>query len=239
MSESTHAAGARFPTTHLSFLDLAGRPEAPEFRAAWEAFFRAYWRPMYAWLRRTGSPTEEASDLVQDLFLEGLQSDLLRGYDRARGSLRGYLKGCLRHRRLRLRDQEGARPDRLPLPFLDAKEVEACLADASARDPEATFEEEWARQVLASAIAEVERTLADLGDSLSLRLLREWVLALDRPPAQTLAEGLGISPGDLWTRATRLRHRLLQEVETQVRACSPGAAPVGEEVDEVLRCLTM
>lgn len=239
MSSDLDNTGAQFPTTHVSLLDLAQAGSPTAYRDAWEAFFRAYWPPLYAWLRRTGSAAAEAQDLVQDLFVEGLDGRLLSGYDRSKGRLRHYLIGCLRHRRQNAQRHERARPDRIRLPVLDAEGIEACLMDSSIGDPQEAFDREWASQVLTRAIAALQAAIAARGDALSARVLAEWVLSTDRPAAPALAGALGVTVEDLYTRASRLRRTLIGEVEAQVRSWSAGAASVGEEVREVLRCLTM
>ena len=58
------AMGGQFPTTRWSVvLGAAHGSEAP--RRALHELCAAYWRPLYAFLRRDGMPPEDAEDLVQ------------------------------------------------------------------------------------------------------------------------------------------------------------------------------
>lgn len=229
--------GGAFPPTRLSLFDLARRREAPEFRAAWSDFFRAYGPPLYAWLRRTGSDPEQARDLLQDFFLEGLEGDLLKQYDPARGRLRTWLLACLRNFRREDLRRRRVRPEgrgQVALGF-DSAALEP--VDAREKDPERAFDEEWARRLLTESIAALEARLAAAADERSLRILREWVLADERGQAEVLAVALGITAGDLYTRATRLREAVGEEMEAQVRRTCGDGVEAGRERDELLRAL--
>ncbi len=237
MDDPTTRAGAPFPTTHISVVELAARPDSPNYREAWESFFSAYYPPLYSWLRRTGSPALDAEDLLQRFFLEGLSGRWIGGFDPARGRLRTFLLACLKNLRLKEHRDEAVRPDAGAAGRFATDEIERSLAGSRCEDPEHAFEVDWARQVLARALAEVRAGLTRDADSRSLRILDEWVLADERSTAEALADALQVTAGDLRTRATRLRHRLAAEIESQVRTWSPGAADVGKERDEILRCI--
>lgn len=237
MDDPTTRPGAPFPTTHLSVVELAANADSPRYRDAWQAFFSGYYPPLYAWLRRTGSPAADAQDLLQRFFLEGLSGKWIGDYDPARGRLRTYLLACLRNFRLKDQRREDARPEANAVALLSLDDVERSLAGSRSEDPERAFEVDWARQVLSRALAQVRDVLKREGDSRSLRILDEWVLADERPSSESLAAELEVTSGDLRTRATRLRKGLAAEIEAQVRTYSPGAADAGEERDEILRCL--
>ncbi len=221
MEDSRHAP---FPPTRASLVGLLGAPGTPAWRATWERFFRDYWRPLYAWLRRTGTDGSDALDLLQDFFAAGLEGAIFSDYDPARGRLRTYLLACLTNHRRKAWRKASARPDRAP--WLEGAD------EPAVDDPEAAFERDWVRCQRDRAVAEVERRLA--GDE--LRLLRAWVLAVERPPLEALAAELGISRGALYTRASRLRQALADEVTERLRVLD--AAPDALEAErDALRAL--
>lgn len=224
-----------FPVTHASLVELAAQPEAPGFRDAWERFFRAYWPPLYAWLRRAGNDRETALDLLQDFFVEGLEGRILAQYDPARGRLRAFLLGVLRMRRIQGIRRERRRRDRQRLDFLTPEAVETALAQRATDDPDRAFDEEWIRHIWTRSRALFEERLAGAKETLSLRILREWVFRTRRRSAADLAAELAITTGDLYTRATRLRQAFAQEVETRIRLYAASADEVRSERDEVLR----
>lgn len=224
-----------FPTTKPSLVGIALSRDAPGFRAAWEQFFRAYWPPLYGYLRRTGSPPTEAQDVLQEFFLRALDGPMLASYDPRKGKLRVFLRACLHNLRSKERRHERARPDRLLLGALDTEGVEATLADPRGADAEEAFEREWSARLLARAVEVLGANLTASGDAVYLRVLREWVLKADRPAAAALAKELGLSVSDLYTRATRLRQGLARELQALIHQYSASVALTIEERDAALR----
>src|SRR5262245_11502274 len=84
-----------FRTTHWSVV-LAAREEgsggAPR---ALELLCRAYWYPLYAFVRRRGVPVVDAQDLTQEFFARLLQRDFLRNVAREKGKFRTFLLSSL------------------------------------------------------------------------------------------------------------------------------------------------
>lgn len=228
MTGSRHGA---FPSTHLSLVQLAAAPDQPGWQQAWERFFRGYWQPLYGYLRRTGSASDDALDLLQEFFLLGASGDLLVRYDPSRGRLRSYLLTCLSNLRSKARRADRARPDRQAwLRIEDAPEPEA-------GDPDLAFEAEWNRCVQLRAIERVREQLARGKDELALRVLDEWVLRSPRPGADEVAASLGVSANALYTRASRLRKSLVTEVERALRWFAARPEALASERDAVLRQL--
>ena len=79
---------ASFPTTRWSRILAArdGDPDATEARGALADLCRAYWYPLYAFIRRRGHDPEDARDLTQEFFARLIEADFLAGVDRAGGS---------------------------------------------------------------------------------------------------------------------------------------------------------
>src|SRR5262245_32153109 len=88
--------GGQFPTTRWSVvLGAAQGSDAP--RKALHELCAAYWRPLYAFVRRDGMSPEDAEDAVQGFLTSLLASSAMAGVDRERGRFRSYLLGALRH----------------------------------------------------------------------------------------------------------------------------------------------
>lgn len=237
MQDSPSFDRVPFPSTHMSLVALAAQQGQPGFREAWERFYQEYWPPLYTWLRRSGSPSEDARDLLQDLFVEGYEGPLLARFDRSRGKLRSYLLACLGNQRKEAFRHQRARPDRHPLPFLDTERLEATLADPTTKDATAAFDHEWATNLFCHAVRALEEQLTVAKDVISLRVLQEWVLKSDRPPVESLAESLGILVGTLRVRATRVRDALRGQVRAQVCRYAADDASAEQEMEELLRIL--
>ena len=67
-----------FVTTHWSVVLLAGKTEGAEADQALEYLCRAYWYPLYAYVRRQGHSAHDAQDLTQDFFARLLERKYLR-----------------------------------------------------------------------------------------------------------------------------------------------------------------
>jgi RNA polymerase sigma-70 factor (ECF subfamily) len=139
---------ADFATTHWSVVLTAGERESPEAAAALEALCRAYWYPLYAFVRRQGHRPEDAQDLTQAFFAHLLRKDFLGGVGPEKGRFRSFLLACLKHfltdewEKARTARRGGPRPEHA-LDLQQAEEryrVEARV-DAS---PERVFERRWA-----------------------------------------------------------------------------------------------
>ena len=85
-------SAARFPTTHWSRVVAAGDSGAPLAREALAELCRAYWFPLYAYIRRRGHDPDRALDLTQDLFVRLLEKGVLAAADPARGRFRTFLR---------------------------------------------------------------------------------------------------------------------------------------------------
>jgi len=71
---SARASRGVFATTHWSVVLEAGR-DSPQAAAALEKLCRAYWYPLYAYVRRRGYNPEDAQDLTQGFFARMLERD--------------------------------------------------------------------------------------------------------------------------------------------------------------------
>ena len=67
-NQSSADTEARFTTTHWSMVLKARSSSSPEAEAAMEQLCRAYWPPLYAFVRREGLGVEDAQDLTQEFF---------------------------------------------------------------------------------------------------------------------------------------------------------------------------
>jgi RNA polymerase sigma factor (sigma-70 family) len=151
----------RFPETHHSAL-FGVRGETLARRALdYGAVAAAYWKPVYCYIRvKWSKSNEDAKDLTQAFFAFSVEKDLLRPFDRERGTFRTYLRTCLdrflaNQHRFESRQKRGG----LTLP-LDGK-----LADdvvSTEESPEETFEKEFARGLFAAAIEQLRIELPRL-----------------------------------------------------------------------------
>ena len=74
----------------------ATRQPSTEASAALETLCRAYWYPLYAFVRRSGQSPHDAQDLTQDFFQHLLEKRWLDAADRQKGRLRTFLVTALK-----------------------------------------------------------------------------------------------------------------------------------------------
>jgi len=87
----TPATACGFGPTHWSVVLAAGEDESPSSHEALEKLCRAYWRPIYTYVRRRGHAPTEAEDLTQAFFAHFLERKLLTVVDRQRGRFRTFV----------------------------------------------------------------------------------------------------------------------------------------------------
>lgn len=170
---------------------------------------RAYWRPVYKYLRlRYRRTAEEAEDLTQSFFEVAIQRATLSSYDPERARFRTFLRACLdrhvidHHRRSTAQRRGGA------YQHLDFTTAEAELSAAPGRDPEQAFDAEWLRHLMQLALEGLDAALAARDKPIHARLFRDF--HLDDPPTYAEAAArYGITTTDVtnWLHVARREFR--------------------------------
>jgi len=80
-----------FATTHWSVVTTAGEGGSARAERALEILCRAYWYPIYVYVRRKGHGADDAQDLTQEFFAYLIRNDQLRRADREKGKFRTFL----------------------------------------------------------------------------------------------------------------------------------------------------
>ena len=96
---STPGAAKGFASTRWSvILSCADTRNAPDkAHDALAELCRIYWRPIFAYVCRTGRSTADAQDLTQDFFVNVIEGNLLKLADPARGRFRSLLFKALQN----------------------------------------------------------------------------------------------------------------------------------------------
>ena len=91
------AGAAQFTNTHWSVVLAAREDDSTQASAALEKLCRAYWYPLYAFIRRQGASAHDAQDVTQAFFAHLLKIDFLRGVAPAKGKFRSFLLASLKN----------------------------------------------------------------------------------------------------------------------------------------------
>src|ERR1700683_5603976 len=102
---STSRRQERFTATHWSVVLAARGADSARARVALEALCRAYWYPLYAFVRRMGQSPQDAEDSVQGFFAVCLEKNYLAAAEEAKGRFRSFLLMALKRFLAKERDK--------------------------------------------------------------------------------------------------------------------------------------
>lgn len=230
--------GRVFASTHWSVVLLAGGKETSESTKALETLCRAYWWPLYLFIRRRGHDAHQAADLTQEFFSQLLSSEALATVRREKGRFRSFLLASLKN----LLANEWKRSSRLKrgggalLFSLDGEEAERRFQTEPAADgpDDKVFDRAWAGTLVNRALERLRLECDRGGKAPRFGKLRHFLLA-DKEEASfaEVAAELGMTLPAVKGLVHRLRRRFGEIVREDI-AQTVGAA---EEVEMEIRYL--
>lgn len=209
-----------FATTQWSVV-LAAQGRSPGADEALEKLCRAYWWPLYGFVRRNGYMPEEAQDLTQGFFallLERRDLDVVR---REKGRLRSYLLVSLKNflakaRRRELTTKRGEGQALVPLHELVERE-RADLEPADTLTADRIYERRWALTLLEQVLARLETEYRSGGNSKLFDSLNEFLSdEADRRSQADVAAELEMTENALKQAFHRLRQRYRQLLRDEI-----------------------
>ncbi len=209
---------------------------------AMEQFARAYWYPVYAFVRRKGHEHEAAEDLTQGFFAQMVEKNWLAGVERRETRFSTLLLNILgnylisEHRHA-TRQKRGRGSTPLSLDMAAAEQWFGA-EPRSDETPERVFERRFAMSVLSSALETMKDALHSAGrgrqfDTLSPFLSREP----DKGEYDTAAQTLGISNNAIAAAVLRLRREYRQHVREEVAAGLSDVSRLDEELRHLAQAL--
>ncbi len=208
---SSSVAPRTFPHTRWSVVLAATRRDAPESAAALESLCRAYWYPLYAYVRRCGQSAPDAQDLTQEFFRLLLEKRWLDSADPDKGKLRTFLIVMLKHfmskewRRVSAQRRGGAHSH---VQFDTAFAESQYATDASSLTPDEIFDRQWALTLLDLAVNRLRAEFAAAGRPGDFEALKGCLMAARGTiDYAAVAAGLDVSEGAARVAAHRLRKR--------------------------------
>jgi RNA polymerase sigma-70 factor (ECF subfamily) len=232
----------RFTTTHWSVVVAAGAAPSAASERALEVLCRAYWYPLYAYLRRGGRSPHDAQDLVQEFFKRLLSSDWISRADPNKGRFRTFLLCGLQN----FLGNEWQKANRLKrggghaVISLDAATAEQryALEPAELASPDKLFDRRWAMTILESVLDRLQHEEAEANAGERFEVLRSTLLGEPSEERyRELATRFGVAESTVksWVHRLRLRYRELLREEISRTVAAPGE--VQEELRHVLRAL--
>jgi RNA polymerase sigma-70 factor (ECF subfamily) len=188
----------------LTRASLLVRLRDPQDRAAWQQFVELYGSLVYGFARRRGLQDADAADLTQEVFLAVAKAAGRWEYDPRRGTFRGWLYGLTRNKIAKFLQRRASRP----LGSGDTNAQSRLAEEPSPEpDPEAAWEQEFQRQLLRLAAAQVQEHFAPK------TWQAFWRTAVDGKDAASVAAELGLSVGAVYVARSRVLARLGEQIQ--------------------------
>jgi len=224
----------RFPQTRWSLVQQAAKDGASN--QALSELCQTYWKPLYAFVRRSGWNREDAQDLTQEFLTRVVEREQLASADRTQGKLRSFLLAYLKHfladqRKAAHAQKRGGGRMNWSLNAHDGDRFYAKLS-ADSLTPDAAFEQSWILCLLEEVLQKLEENYRSR-DRLDLFLsLKTSLIPHGKEPsyAETAAK-LGMREGAVKVAAHRLRKHYRDELHARLQ----DTLSEGESVDGELR----
>jgi len=241
-SQTSGALPQAFPHTRWSVVLAARREPSPASAAALETICRAYWYPLYAYVRRCGQSPHDAQDLTQEFFRLLLEKRWLDSVDREKGRLRAFLITALKRfmtsewRRASSQRRGGGH---LHVQMDTAFAESRYAADGNSELPaDRAFDHQWAIALHDLTVARLQGEFEAGGKPDEFEKLKECLMAARGGiDYASLAGRLGVSEGAARVAAHRLRKRFREIYREEISHTLSGAEDVEAEVRHLARAL--
>jgi RNA polymerase sigma-70 factor (ECF subfamily) len=189
-------------------------------------FVERYRDPVFRFIRNAGFAEPDAEELTQDVFSRLLAEDVLAKADSEKGKFRSFLLGVARNvireeRRRRSADKRGGDQPALSL------DGEAAAEPAAPEPSDESFDREWVKNLLGSALATLERE-----HPLHHRALEAHLR--EGKDQKEIAAEMGKTVQDVKNYIHRARQKLIELLQREVSRY----ASTTEEYEEEIRYLS-
>jgi RNA polymerase sigma factor (sigma-70 family) len=229
-----------FDSTRWSLILAARDRGSSDARAALGELCRAYWYPLYAFIRHRGHDHEVAEDLTQEFFLRLLESDDLVHVDRSKGKFRAFLLAACTHFLANERDRQRARKRGGGRKFVSIERADAeqsyALEPVDRLTPEALFARRWAMTLLDQTIDQLRSEFRRAGELDRFEALKP-TLTGDRLGYPDLADRLNITVGAAQVAVHRLRQRYREALRARIAATVDDPSQIDEEICDLFAAL--
>jgi RNA polymerase sigma-70 factor (ECF subfamily) len=236
-------AQAAFRTTHWSAVLTARDKDSSQAQAALAELCRAYWYPLYAYIRRRGNSPADAEDLTQGFFERLLEKDFLGDLTPGVGRFRSFLLAALKHFLANEwhRGQTQKRGGDRVIFSLDAQDPEERYQFEPAAEvtPEWLFDQGWALTVLERVLRRLREEFvagekAELFDQLKAFLSSEEAGG----SYADIAGRTGLREGTVKVAVHRLRRRYGELLRAEIADTVEDPREVEDEVRHLILVLS-
>jgi DNA-directed RNA polymerase specialized sigma24 family protein len=238
--DSTLREDSDFPSTRWSLVMGAGLRSDPEAPEALAKLCKAYWYPIYAFIRRKGNDPELALDLTQAYFARLLEKGVIAAADPSKGRFRSFLRTDCQHFLVDGHRRDVVKKGGAAHVSIDTRDAEGRYRyeRVDAMTPDRLFDRVWAKTLLGRAyklLADeyVAKGRSDVFDRLE-SILTEGRGAV---PTATLAAHLGTSEGAVNVAIHRLKKRFRELLEEQIAETIDDPSELDDEIRSLFDAL--
>jgi RNA polymerase sigma factor (sigma-70 family) len=240
---TSRAQPEAFPPTRWSVVLAARKETSAESAAALETICRAYWYPLYAYVRRCGHDSHDAQDLTQEFFCRLLEKRWLESADKEKGRLRTFLIVALKRfmakewRRASTQRRGGGQTH---VPMDTAFAESRYAADATAQLPaDDMFDQQWALTLLDLTLERLRKEFEAAGKPNDFEALKSCLMA-ERGAIDyaTVSGRLGVNEGAARVAVHRLRKRFREVYREEISQTLAEGADLDQELKQMAQALT-
>ncbi len=226
--------GDVFVTTRWSVVLAAGLSSSEESEQALSHLCRAYWYPLYAFVRRQGRSPQDAEDLTQSFFAHLLEKKALGGVAKEKGKFRSFLLASLKNFLANDWDRQHAakRGGKHSIISLDDDSAEDRYLREPSHDltPEKQFEQSWALMILETVLQQLRKQYTASGKAHLFQALQEHLIGDDNASYASAAAELGMKEGAVRMVALRMRRHFGYLLRSEIAHTVADPAQLEEEL---------
>ena len=234
--------GPSFVTTHWSTVLAAGAMSSRDADEALERLCRAYWFPLYAFVRRKGYSPHEAEDLTQGFFARFVEKRYLDQMAPEKGKFRTFLLCSLNHFLANEWDKSqrlkrGGDLTFLPLETTHAEERYGI--ESEAETPERAFDRRWAEAMLQIVLRRLRAEFDESRQPCRFDQLKTFLPGEpDADAYAVVAQRLQVSPQGVKSAVHRLRRRFRDLFREEIAHTVATRAEIDEELRYLVQLMT-
>jgi RNA polymerase sigma-70 factor (ECF subfamily) len=231
----------QFRTTLWNVVRAAAGKSSPEARQALESLCRAYWYPLYTYVRRRVPDVAEAQDLTQAFFTELLEKDYLAAATPERGRFRAFLLTAFKHFLAKQwakakAQKRGGRPP-LSLEFAVA-EGRLGVEPYSNLTAEQLYERQWAVTLLTQILERLRKEFDQAGKAEQFEALRGFLIGDHAGTTYSdVAVRLHITEAAARMAVSRMRRRYRRLLHNEIAQLVAEPGDIDDEIGKLFATL--
>jgi RNA polymerase sigma factor (sigma-70 family) len=232
-----------FVTTRWSVvLQMRGSPSADSAKALQE-LCRAYWYPLYWFVRRRGMSPHDTEDVIQSFFTFLLEKEVFARADRERGRFRTFLLCSLKNFQANERARQECQKRGGGHEFVSFEGLKAEsryeAEPSSDLSPERLYDQKWAASLLDRVLHTLRREYAAAGKDAVFEELRVLLWGgRSTMSYDSIAQKLATTEGAVKVAVHRLRSRFKERLRDEVAETVDDPAAVEDELRHLLAALS-